>query len=101
MITLSGVRSSCDIVATNSDLRWLAARRSPTRRAFCSATAAWCASPSASAASRASGARPGVQRTVRIPSTLPPHSMGTLSSDSQPSREIHGAASRGRPTPSS
>src|SRR5213592_648908 len=34
MITLSGVRSSCDMVDTNSDLSRSAASRSATRRAF-------------------------------------------------------------------
>ena len=45
MITLSGVRSSCDIVAIHSSLRLLAVRRSLTRLAISKAAAACNAIP--------------------------------------------------------
>src|SRR5947209_5867286 len=48
VMTFSGVRSSCDMVATNSDLSRLADWRSAIRRAFSNATAVACAMPSAS-----------------------------------------------------
>ena len=47
MMTLSGVRSSCDMVATNSDLSRLAACKSAMSRAFSSAIAVACAMPAA------------------------------------------------------
>src|SRR5919205_151202 len=52
-MTFSGVRSSCDMVATNSDLSRLASRMSSRSRAFWRAIAAWLASPRTSAASPA------------------------------------------------
>ena len=48
VMTFSGVRSSCDMVATNSDLSRLADWRSAIRRAFSNATVVACAMPSAS-----------------------------------------------------
>jgi hypothetical protein len=47
MITFSGVRSSCDIVATKSDLIRPARSSSSTRRAFSSAIEPICAMPRA------------------------------------------------------
>ena len=45
MMTLSGVRSSCDMVERNSDFSSLARRRSATRRTLLSAIATCCAMP--------------------------------------------------------
>ena len=45
MMTFNGVRSSCDMVERNSDLRLLASRRSLTRRTLFSAIVACCSMP--------------------------------------------------------
>src|SRR5437899_210638 len=78
MITLSGVRSSCDMVDTNSDLSRSAAARSATRRAFWSAIEAWWPSPSARRRWRRLKPCRAVSRpAARKPATQPLRKSGT------------------------
>ena len=92
----SGVRSSCDMLARNSDL-WRPATssscvlRSSSRntRALWMATAAWLASVSSSSTVGA-GSRPGaVRRTTSTPTDRCSRSSGTATSERQPWRQEH------------
>ena len=96
MTALSGVRSSCDMLARNSDLCWLATSssalvRSSSRksRALMMASADWLAKVCSSSQSRREKA-PGVRRrTTRAPTIWSCRSSGTASSDRQPAVVQH------------
>ncbi len=91
MTALSGVRSSCDMLARNSDLCWLATvssallrASSRNSRAFMMARADWLAN--VTSRSRVSSLNvPGVFRlTTSAPTIVPLRSMGTMATERQP-----------------
>src|SRR5436305_1359818 len=108
MITLSGVRSSCDMVDTNSDLSRSAASRSATMRAFWSAIEAWWPRPSARRrwrrlTARRSWFRPAARKpatqplrksgtAIQVPERQPHQLLGVLLAVADEERPLEGAA---------
>ncbi len=93
MMALSGVRSSWDMLARNSDLCWFATSRSRlfssisrNRFALAMATFDWLASAFIRFTMRSPNS-PGLRRTTTMPrATSSPPPMGTVSTDRSPSR---------------
>ena len=84
MMALSGVRSSWDMLARNSDLWRLATSSWRKRRAFWMASAD-CVAKVRSRSTVSGGKSPGVFRlTTRLPIRWPSRSMGTASSARTP-----------------
>ena len=88
----SGVRSSCDMLARNSDLCWLTTSSSAVlvsssrnRRAFHTARADWLAKVSRNSIVSSEKAPGRLRRTTSAPMIRPPRSTGTASTERQPS----------------